>query len=119
MVKLFLHVTQETQDERLQARLDHPWKRWKVHAEDFRNRARREDYLDALKDMFANTNTRWAPWQVIDGNNKKAARIAALTADVDALEKQVPMKQPTPRSEERRVGEECVSRGSTRWAPEQ
>src|SRR3546814_4167065 len=75
MVKLFLHVTQETQDERLQARLDHPWKRWKVHAEDFRNRARREDYLDALKDMFSNTNTRWAPWQVIDGNTKKAAQI--------------------------------------------
>src|SRR3546814_14369053 len=78
MVKLFLHVTQETQDERLQARLDHPWKRWKVHAEDFRNRARREDYLDALKDMFANKNTRWALWQVIYGNHKKAALNAAL-----------------------------------------
>lgn len=92
LVKLFFHTTQETQDERLQARLDHPWKRWKVHAEDFRNRARRDDYLKALKDMFAHTNTRWAPWQVIDGNNKKAARIAALTAIADALEKHVPMK---------------------------
>ena len=49
IVKLFFHVTQETQDERLAARLDHPWKRWKVTAEDFRNRARRDDYLAALK----------------------------------------------------------------------
>jgi hypothetical protein len=49
--------------------------------------------------MFAHTNTRWAPWQVIDGNNKKAARIAALTAIADALEKHVPMKPPKPSPE--------------------
>lgn len=94
LVKLFFHVTQEAQDERLQARLDHPWKRWKVNAEDFRNRARRDDYLKALKDVFAHTDTRWAPWHVIDGNNKKAARIAALTTIADALEKHVPVKPP-------------------------
>ncbi len=92
IVKLFFHVTQETQDERLKARLDHPWKRWKVTAEDFRNRARRDDYLAAASGMFAQTSTRWAPWQVIDGNNKKSARIAALTAVADALERSVPMK---------------------------
>ena len=96
MVKLFFHVTQDVQDERLQARLAHPWKRWKVSPEDFRNRARRADYLKAVGDMFAQTNTRWAPWHVIDGNNKKAARIAALNVVADALEKAVPMKPPTP-----------------------
>ena len=80
------------QDQRLKARLDHPWKRWKVTAEDFRNRERREDYLAAIKDMFAHTSTRWAPWRVIDGNNKKSARIAALTAIAEALERAVPMK---------------------------
>ena len=94
IVKLFFHVTQEVQDERLKARLDHPWKRWKVAADDFRNRARREDYLKAADDMFAHTDTRWAPWKVIDGNNKKAARIAALTHIADALESAVPMKPP-------------------------
>ena len=94
IVKLFFHVTQETQDKRLKARLDHPWKRWKVTADDFRNRSRREAYLDAYHDMFARTDTRWAPWTVIDGNNKKAARIAALTAVAEALEAAVPMKAP-------------------------
>jgi len=72
IVKLFLHVTQEEQDKRLAARLEHPWKRWKVTPEDFRNRARRADYLEAIADMFRETDTRWAPWTVIDGNNKKA-----------------------------------------------
>jgi polyphosphate kinase 2 (PPK2 family) len=99
IVKLFFHVTQEVQDARLKARLDHPWKRWKVTAEDFRNRARREDYLAAYEDMFARTDTRWAPWTAIDGNNKKAARIAALTAVADALEAAVPMRPPEVDSE--------------------
>ncbi|TFI60178.1 polyphosphate kinase [Sphingomonas parva] len=94
IVKLFFHVTQETQDQRLKARLEHSWKRWKVTADDFRNRARRADYLDAYREMFARTDTRWAPWIAIDGNNKKAARIAALAAVADALEAAVPMSPP-------------------------
>jgi len=92
IVKLFFHVTQEVQDERLKARVEHPWKRWKLTAEDFRNRGRRADYVAATKDMFAHTSTRWAPWKVIDGNNKKSARIAALTHVADSLERAVPMK---------------------------
>ena len=99
VVKLFFHVTQETQDARLKARLDHPWKRWKVTEEDFRNRARREDYIAAIREMFACTHTRWAPWTVIDGNNKKAARMAALTAVADALERAVPAAPPAPSPE--------------------
>jgi len=94
IVKLFFHITQETQDERLKARILHPWKRWKTGADDFRNRANRAAYLKALKDMFAETDTRWAPWKVIDGNNKKAARIAALTYIADRLEKHVPVEPP-------------------------
>jgi polyphosphate kinase 2 (PPK2 family) len=94
IVKLFFHVTQEEQDKRLKARLDHPWKRWKVSEEDFRNRARRSDYRAAIDDMFERTDTRWAPWRPIDGNNKKAARIAALTTVCDTLEPSVPMAPP-------------------------
>jgi len=94
ILKLFLHISQETQDARLKARLAHPWKRGKVNAEDFRNRARRADYLDAMHDMFAHTDTRWAPWKVIDANDKKAARIAALGWIADQMEKAVPMEPP-------------------------
>lgn len=99
IVKLFFHVTRETQDARLKARLDHPWKRWKVTAEDFRNRARRDDYLEAAHDMLERTNTRWGPWTIVDGNNKKAARIAALTAVAEALEAACPSRPPEPDPE--------------------
>ena len=94
IVKLFIHVTQPSQDERLKERLDHPWKRWKTGLDDYRNRARRNEYLDAMAEMFRRTDTRWGPWQVIDGNNKKAGRIAALTHIAERLEASVPMDPP-------------------------
>ncbi|WP_077146271.1 polyphosphate kinase 2 family protein [Sphingopyxis sp. KK2] len=94
LVKLFVHITQDEQDKRFAGRLDDPWKRWKTGPEDYRNRAKRKEYLAAMHDMFAQTDTRWAPWKVIDGNNKKAARIAALTHIADTLEAAVPMTPP-------------------------
>lgn len=94
LIKLFFHTTQETQDKRFADRLDTPEKRWKITEEDFRNRSKREDYLTAIEDMFKFTDTRWAPWKVIDGNNKKAARIAALTYVADQLEAALPDELP-------------------------
>ena len=94
LVKLFVHVTQKEQDRRLIERMEHPWKRWKTGADDYRNRARRSDYLAAMHEMFAATDTRWAPWTVIDGNDKQAARIAALNAIADQLEAKVSMTPP-------------------------
>lgn len=99
IVKLFFHVTQEEQDKRFRERLDHPWKRWKVNAEDIRNRAKRDAYLTALRDMFAHTDTHWAPWTAIDGNNKKAARLAVLNRVADALAGALPKEPPKPGPE--------------------
>ncbi len=110
MVKLFFHVTQDEQDRRLRARLVHPWKRWKVNAEDVRNRVRRDDYLAALKDMFEHTDTRWAPWTVIDGNDKKAARIAALTRVAEALAAAVPADPPPLRPEMEQLAQEFLKK---------
>lgn len=93
-IKLFIHVTQKEQDRQFAQRLDTPWKRWKTGTEDYRNRAQREAYLEAMHDMFRHTDTRWAPWTVIDGNDRKGGRIAALTAIIEQLEKIVPMDMP-------------------------
>jgi polyphosphate kinase 2 (PPK2 family) len=94
IVKLFLHVSERVQDERLKARLDHPWKRWKVGVEDFRNRARRADYVEAIDEMFERTHTEVAPWTIINGDKKKAARIAVLRAVYKALKPAAPAEPP-------------------------
>lgn len=107
VVKLFVHISQKEQDKRLADRLDTPWKRWKTGAEDYRNRAKRDDYLAAMHDMFAHTDTRWAPWKAIDGDDKKAARIVALTYIADRLEKAVPMTMPDPDPEVVKLAEQA------------
>ncbi|MCJ8159324.1 polyphosphate kinase 2 family protein [Sphingomonas sp. LaA6.9] len=108
IVKLFLHITQEEQDKRIRARLDHPWKRWKTGTEDFRNRARRDDYLAALQDMFDRTDTRWAPWKVFDANNKKAVRVAILNYVADRLSANVNMEPPALDPEVLKVAAEQI-----------
>lgn len=94
IVKLFLHITQEEQDRRLRARLEDPWKRFKITLDDFRNRERRPEYLAAMDEMFRLTDTRWAPWTVIDGTHKKYARLTALQHVAGVLEKALPVKPP-------------------------
>ena len=108
IVKLFFHITQETQDARFRARLEHPWKRWKVTQEDLRNRARRKDYIDAIKEMFDQTDMHWAPWTAIDGNDKKAARIAALTRVAEALAGACPAEPPPVRPEMEQLGQQLL-----------
>ena len=108
VVKLFFHVTQETQDKRFRARLEHPWKRWKVTEEDLRNRARRKDYVEVIKEMFDQTDMHWAPWTAIDGNDKKAARIAALSHVAEALSGSCPPDPPPVRPEMEQLAQQLL-----------
>ncbi len=96
LVKLFLHISETEQARRFRARIEHPWKRWKLTVEDLRNGARRADHVAAAEEMFARTDTRWAPWKAIDADHKKQARLAALAHVADVLEKAVPMTPPAP-----------------------
>ncbi len=85
IVKLFLHVTQGEQDKRLRDRLETPWKRWKTGLDDYHNRSKRAEYIEAYHDMFDRTSTPVAPWTVIAADDKKAARLAGLKAVADGL----------------------------------
>lgn len=113
LVKLFVHTSQEEQDRRLLARLQDPWKRWKTGPDDYRNRARRADYLAAMADMFARTDTGAAPWFAVAGDNKKAARLAALEHVADRLEAEVPMAPPPLDPELERVARAALGGGPT------
>ncbi|AEI37424.1 MAG: polyphosphate kinase [Zymomonas mobilis subsp. pomaceae] len=94
IVKLFCHITQETQDDRFKRRLTHPWKHQKLGVPDFEARDKWDEYNAAFSDMFKQCSMHWAPWHVIDANNKKAARITALTLIADELEKNLPTAPP-------------------------
>ena len=70
-------------------RLDKPSKHYKIGLEDFRNIAKRKQYLDAYDDMLEQTDTDCAPWHVIASDEKMHARLKGLKVVADVLGKGV------------------------------
>src|SRR5262249_11257831 len=94
LVKLFLHISDEEQLRRFRERIETPTKRWKMTAEDIRNRARRQDYLTALDDMFARSSHADLPWHVVPAEYKWFARLAVAKTVVKALGKGIALGPP-------------------------
>jgi polyphosphate kinase 2 (PPK2 family) len=94
VVKVFLHVSKEEQRRRLIERLRDPLKRWKLTYDDFRNRSRWADYVEAIEDMFDRTNTKIAPWHVVPSDDKPAARAEALGILVNRLSADLDLSLP-------------------------
>jgi polyphosphate kinase 2 (PPK2 family) len=61
-----------------------------MNEEDWRNRAKWEQYEAAVEDMLRETNTDLAPWLVVEGNDKRWARIKVLRAVVERLQAALP-----------------------------
>jgi polyphosphate kinase 2 (PPK2 family) len=87
LVKFWIHITREVQEERFKARLQVPHKRWKITDEDWRNREKWGDYEMAVNTMIEKTSTRTAPWVLVEGNDKRYARIKVLEAVCNNLER--------------------------------
>ena len=94
IIKLFFHVGAERQLATLRARQQDPWLRHLLANDDFADLGQREQTLAVLHDLFELTDTRWAPWQVIDGGDEMAGSIAALGAIASVLEKGLPLEPP-------------------------
>lgn len=86
LLKFWIDVSPEEQLRRFREREDTPSKRWKITSEDWRNRAKRQQYRSAANDMLRLTSTPFAPWTVVPGDDKKTARVEVVAAVADALE---------------------------------
>lgn len=109
IVKLFLHIDQEEQDKRLIDRLEQPWKRWKVNAEDFRNRSRRADYVKAYEEMFDKTDKPHARWHIIGANHKKSARLEGMRIIAETLSQGIDMNHQQLDPELRAMAEKAMN----------
>ena len=87
ILKFWIHIDQETQLERFTARQDTPEKQWKITEEDWRNREKWPQYEEAVSEMLEKTSTEYAPWFIIESNDKLYARIKVLRIVADAMEK--------------------------------
>ena len=86
IVKFWLHIDQAEQLRRFKAREHTPHKQWKITDEDWRNRKKWPQYKVAIVDMLTKTSTTYAPWTILEANDKLYARIKALRTVADALE---------------------------------
>jgi polyphosphate kinase 2 (PPK2 family) len=89
LVKFWMHLTKEEQLERFRERERTPWKRWKLSDEDWRNRERWEDYEVAVHDMVERTSTHIAPWTLVEGTDKRYARVKVLETVCKVLEERL------------------------------
>lgn len=87
--KFWLHITKEEQLRRFKSREIDPFRSYKLTEEDWRNRAKWKEYNEAVEDMLLHTSTPYAPWTVVEANNKQYARVKVVRTIVDAIEKQI------------------------------
>ena len=92
LIKYWFSVNDEEQEKRFQERMRNPIKRWKLSPMDIESRRHWVDYSKAKDVMFAHTDTKKAPWYVVNADNKKRARLNCIAH----LLQQVPYQDMVP-----------------------
>ena len=85
IVKFWLEIDKDEQLKRFRQREDDSSKQWKMTGEDWRNREKWDLYREALADMLNKTNTSYAPWTIIESNDKYHSRLKTLKTVIDYI----------------------------------
>jgi polyphosphate kinase 2 (PPK2 family) len=86
LVKFWLHISDAEQLARFESRRDDPLRRWKLTEEDWRNRAKRPAYVQAVEEMLSRTDHPRARWHVVPAEDKHFARVKVVETVVHSLE---------------------------------
>ncbi len=79
LLKYWFSVSDEEQEKRFKNRINNPVKRWKFSPMDLESRAKWLEYSKAKDEMFAHTDTKQAPWFVVNSDDKKRARLNCIS----------------------------------------
>ena len=79
LLKYWLEVSEAEQTRRLRSRINDPRKIWKLSDMDRKSYSRWYDYGRARDDMFAATDTAWAPWHIAYTDDKRRGRLNVIT----------------------------------------
>ncbi|MFC2951078.1 polyphosphate kinase 2 [Marinicaulis aureus] len=85
LIKFWIHVSAEEQEQRFQDRANDPRKRWKLSPIDLRARDLWIDFTRYRDKMFALTGANGAPWLVVDGDDKEKARLNIIHAILERV----------------------------------
>jgi polyphosphate kinase len=93
LVKYWLEVSPDEQTRRLESRIDDPRKTWKLSDMDLESYGKWDEYSQARDDMFAASDTAWAPWFVAHSDDKKRARLNVITHLLEHVPYQAPHRK--------------------------
>jgi AMP-polyphosphate phosphotransferase len=87
LIKLWMQISDDEQLKRFKRREKNPLKAWKLTDDDWRNRERRDEYEQAVEDMFDRTDVApHARWHVIEADSKRYARVRVVNTVIDEIE---------------------------------
>jgi polyphosphate kinase 2 (PPK2 family) len=102
LLKYWLEVSPDEQTRRLQARIDDGRKIWKLSPMDLESYSRWYDYSRARDEMFATTDSPFAPWYVVRSDDKRRARLNVIRHLLSRIPyKDVTRKEKRPKLPER------------------
>ena len=78
LVKYWFSITDQEQQLRFKMRIHDPMKQWKLSPMDLQSRVRWEQYTKAKEEMLERTSIPEAPWHIVEGNDKKRARLNCI-----------------------------------------
>lgn len=99
VLKFYLHISRETQKERLMERLTQPDKRWKFNERDLDERKLWKQYQEAVEEALPATSTKATPWFIIPADDKWYARAAVADIIAGHLES-LGLQYPTVSAED-------------------
>jgi polyphosphate kinase 2 len=105
LLKYWLEVSPEEQTRRLTARIDDGRKIWKLSPMDLKSYSRWYDYSRARDDMFAATDTDFAPWYVARSDDKKRARLNIITHFLAQIPYKAPKREKVKLPERQKPGD--------------
>ncbi len=78
LIKIFLAITKDEQLERFKARIDDPYKQWKISLDDIRAREKWNEYVKAVDELLKKNHSSSSPWHLIAANSKRFTRLEVL-----------------------------------------
>jgi polyphosphate kinase 2 (PPK2 family) len=96
LVKFFFHISRKEQRRRLKRMRRDPSQRWKLEKEDWRRNRRYDDWVEAIEEMLARTDTPHAPWTVVEATDARWTRVKVFETLVRQMEQALARRQSAP-----------------------
>lgn len=104
LLKYWLEVSPEEQTKRIESRINDPRKIWKLSPMDLKSYSRWYDYSRARDDIFAASDTPWAPWYVVNSNDKRRARLNIITHILSKVPYEAPKREKIKLPKRQKAG---------------